>query len=273
MADHGEEVFSVRNSLVSPTFTSQSETATGNTRIQLTGRLKVDVDGKHVTPALRGRQGRVLLAYLILNRDRPVSREELTEAAWPHALPSDPAAALRTQLSHLRKALGSEALAGRAALELRLPDDAWVDVEAAHRALETATAASAKGDWSDAWMHSQVTLNIAGRPFLAGFDAPWTDQVREELAELNLRALEVFSRSGTALGGSELATAERAARTLIREAPIRESGYVLLMEALAAEGNTAEALAVYDALRRLLRDRLGTAPGANAQALHQRLLA
>lgn len=265
-------MFSVRYSLVSSTFTPQSETATGSIRIQLTGRLKVDVHGKHVTPALRGRQGRVLLAYLTLNRDRPVSREELTEAVWPHDLPTNPAAALRTQLSHLRRALGPDALVGRAAIELRLPASTWVDVEAAQRALETATAASAQGDWSDTWMHSQVTLNIVGRPFLAGFDAPWTDQIREELAELNLRGLEVFSRAGTALGSTELPTAKRAARTLIREAPIRESGYILLMEALAAEGNTAEALTVYDTLRQLLRERLGTAPGANAQALHRQLL-
>ena len=54
--------------------------------------------------------------------------------------------------------------------------------------------------------------------------------------------------------------------------PFREAGYGLLMEALAAQGNTAEALQVYDALRCRLRDELGTAPSAELQALHQRLL-
>jgi DNA-binding SARP family transcriptional activator len=270
--DHGGEVFPVRKSLASPTFTSPSELAITGTRIQLTGRLKVDVDGKHVTPALRGRQGRVLLAYLILNRNRPVSREELIEAIWPNDIPSDSGAALRTQLSHLRKALGPEALVGRAAIELRLAGNTWVDVEAALRALEVAGTASSAGDWSDAWTHAQITLNIAGRPFLAGFDAPWVDLIREDLAELKLRALEVFSRAAIGLGGSELPSAERGARTLIREAPLRESGYILLMETLAAEGNIAEALAAYDTLRQLLQERLGAAPGANAQALHRRLL-
>lgn len=271
-ADHGEEVFPVRRDLVSPAFTSVSETATTGTRIQLTGRLKVDIDGRHVTPALRGRQGRILLAYLILNRSRPVSREEMTDAIWPHDQPADPAAALRTQLSHLRSALGRDALVGRATIELRLPDGTWVDVEAAHRALEVATTAIAHEDWSDAWLHAQIPLNIAGRPFLAGFDAPWADEVRDELADLNLRALELVSRAGVGLGGSELPAAERAARSLIREAPLRESGYTCLMEALRAQGHTAEALEVYDALRRLLQERLGAAPGATAQALHRRLL-
>jgi DNA-binding SARP family transcriptional activator len=271
-ADHDGEVFPVRRNVVSPPLTSLPETATGGTRIQLTGRLRVDIDGRHVTPALRGRQGRILLAYLILNRNRPVSREELIDAIWPRDYPADPSAALRTQLSHLRSALGRDALVGRAAIELRLAENAWIDVEAAHRALEVATTAAAHQDWSDTWIHSQIALNIAGRPFLPGFDAPWADEVRHDLFDLNLRALELVSRAGVGLGGSELPAAERGARTLIREAPLRESGYICLMEALRAQGHAAEALEVYDTLRRLLQERLGAVPGASAQALHRRLL-
>jgi DNA-binding SARP family transcriptional activator len=44
------------------------------------------------------------------------------------------------------------------------------------------------------------------------------------------------------------------------------------METLAARGNVAEALVVYDRLRRLLRDELGIAPGRAVQELHKRLL-
>ena len=59
----------------------------------------------------------------------------------------------------------------------------------------------------------------------------------------------------------------------MREAPLREAGHRLLMEALAARGEVAEALAAYEALRVLLRDELGMAPGEAARALHERLLA
>jgi DNA-binding SARP family transcriptional activator len=55
-------------------------------------------------------------------------------------------------------------------------------------------------------------------------------------------------------------------------APYRESGHRLLMETLAARGNTAEALLVYEELRRRLRDELGAAPSAQTQALHRQLL-
>ena len=75
------------------------------------------------------------------------------------------------------------------------------------------------------------------------------------------------------IGGGELDTAERAARALVREQPFRETGWRLLMRVLDARGNRAEALKVYDELRGLLRDELGTAPSSATQALHGELLA
>ena len=157
-------------------------------------------------------------------------------------------------------------------VELSLPQNAWVDIEAAERSITAAQDAIRAGDWKDAWAHGHIALNISGRPFLAGFEAPWVDEVRGELEELQLRARETIAQAGIGLGGSELAGAERSARALIRSAPFRESGYLHLMRALVAAGNTAEALRTFDELRRLLAEELGSAPGAETQALHRRLL-
>lgn len=242
------------------------------THIQLCGRLRVDFKGRHVTPNLRGRQGRILLAYLVINRRRAVSREELIRAIWPDSHPADPSAALRTQLSRLRSALGSGLLAGRETIEVRLPENTWIDVEAAERAIRVADAALRAGAWGEAWTQAHVTLNIARRPFLAGFEAPWVEEMRRDLRELELRALEAIVKAGIGLGGTELAGAERSAKALIRGAPFRESGYLGLMQSLVAAGNTAEALRTYDELRKLLASELGTAPDAEIQSLHRRLL-
>lgn len=168
--------------------------------------------------------------------------------------------------------MGSAALAGRDTVELQLPDTTWVDIEAAENAIQAAEAALAASSWKDAWAHGNVALNISSRPFLAGFEAPWVEEVRRELDELQSRARESIARAGIGLGGSELAGAERSARELVRTTPFRESGYVLLMRALVASGNTAEALRAYERLRHVLREELGTAPGAEIQALHRRLL-
>ena len=168
--------------------------------------------------------------------------------------------------------MGTAYLTGREMVELNLPENAWVDIEAAERSITAAQEAIRAGDWKDSWAHGHIALNISGRPFLAGFDAPWVDEVRGELEELQLRARETIAQAGIGLGGSELAGAERSARAMIRSAPFRESGYLHLMRALVAAGNTAEALRTFDELRRLLAQELGSAPGAETQALHRRLL-
>src|ERR671930_21301 len=63
------------------------------------------------------------------------------------------------------------------------------------------------------------------RPFIAGDDAPWIEDRRGELEGTYLRALELAAHASLRLGGGELNTAERSARTLVRHAPFRESGY------------------------------------------------
>ena len=221
---------------------------------------------------LRGKQVPLLLAYLLLNRTRHVGREELIGALWPDHAPISQDAALRTLLSRLRSTLGADALVGRDELILDLPQPVWIDLEAAATEVERAQQALAAGDARTSWALAQVPLNIAGRGLLPGAQAVWLDWRRRELEDVRLQALEVVGRSGLIMGGTQLASAARAARTLIESEPYRESGYVLLMEALEAEGNVAEALRVFDGLRTLLRDELGTSPSPDMMAVHERLL-
>ena len=87
-----------------------------------------------------------------------------------------------------------------------------------------------------------------------------------------VRAHECVAASGLELGATEFDSVKRSGRALIELTPYRESGYRFLMEALRREGNSAEALSVYDRLRLLLRDDLGAAPSAQTQELHRNLL-
>jgi DNA-binding SARP family transcriptional activator len=240
-------------------------------RIQICGRVVVQIDGRRVEHGLPGRQGPMLLVYLAANRDRPLSRDELVEALWPGELPPRPESALSVLLSKLRGSLGAASIEGRSHLRLSMPE-AWVDLEAAVLGIHRAESAVALGDWAGAAGPARVALHTANRGILAGFEAPWIDELRRRLDDIRLRALACVGVAGLRIGGTELPAAERSGRALVRFAPFREAGYGLLMEALAAQGNTAEALQTYDALRRSLRDELGVAPGADLQALHRRLL-
>ena len=64
-----------------------------------------------------------------------------------------------------------------------------------------------------------------------------------------------------------------AGQQLTRLAPLRESGYRYLMQALAAQDNLAEALSVYGQLSDCLRDQLGVSPSPATRQLYQQLLA
>jgi SARP family transcriptional regulator, regulator of embCAB operon len=236
------------------------------TRIQLCGRLVARIAGRRIEDALPGRQGRLAFAYLAANRRRTVTRDELEAALWNGSGGSD---RLSPLLSKLRQVAPLE---GRGDVRLALGSDAWIDVEAAAEGLHRAESAVAQGDFYVAWGPARVAQHVATRVFLAGEDAPWIDEQRRRLEEILVRSLELVGRACVAIGGGELDTAERAARRLIEGAPYRESGYRLLMETLAARGNAAEALLVYDGLRRRLRDDLGAAPSSSTQALHRRLL-
>lgn len=244
-----------------------------DTRIELCGQLTVRLEGRRVEADLPGRQGRTLFAFLALNRARTVPRPELLQAVWPEAVPDAVDAGLSALLSKLRRAVGAERLEGRTALRLHLPADAWVDVEAASEALHRAESAVARGDWTAAWGPARVVQHVTARPFLAGEEAPWVVDRRRRLEEMHVRALELAAEACLGIGGAELDTAERAARSLVEQVPFRESGHRYLMRVLAARENPAEALRVYESLRVLLREELGVAPAAATQDLHRELLA
>lgn len=242
-------------------------------RIQLCGALVARIEGHDLAPALPAAQGRLLFAYLVVNRTRPSSREELADFLWGDEPPAAPAQAVRVLLSKLRTAVGPDRIADAAGPRLRLPSDVWIDLEAASTAIHEAESAVRRGEFERAWYASHIALNVARRRFLAGHEHPWIEERRIGLEGIRVRAYETLAAAGLELGGPELDTAERAARALTDASPFHETGWVLLMRTLAAKGNAAEALFAYERLRCLLRDELGTAPGAELQRLHATLLA
>lgn len=244
----------------------------GGDRIQLCGEFAVLLEGRQRARELRGLQARALLAFLVFERDRSVDRFDAIEALWGERPPVASAEALRALLSNLRRALGSERLVGRDELRLRLPDEIWVDVEVAARAIHDAESAVSLQQWQRAWIAAHVAMNIAGRPLLPRWSSSWIEVRRVDLEQTRMRALEALAASGVGLAGPELSTAKRAAQTLIEADPYRESGHRFMMQGLALEGNTAQALLVFERLRARLRDELGIAPSAETLRLHSDLV-
>jgi len=240
--------------------------------VQVCGRLVVQLGGRRVEGLLPGRKGRVLFAYLIVNRTRDSTADQLIEALWPAEAPPGAEATLRALVSKVRRAVGSEALGRGGRYRLDLPAGCRVDLEAAADAVHRAESAVQAGQWRRAWGPAQVALFTARRGFLPDEEAPWIQEQRRSLNEVELRALECYAAASLGVGGVELPAAERTARRLVELEPFRESGYRILMRALSEGGNVAAALRTYDRLSGLLRDELGVSPSPPTQELHAELL-
>lgn len=242
----------------------------GHVTIMVCGRLSVEVDGRPCTEVLPGRQGRLLLIYLALHRHRPVSRDELADAIWGDHPPHATAGSLNALVSKLRRAVGAGVIEGAGSLQLA--GGVCVDVDDARRALEEGCARLARGDCEGARERAAGAAELGARGLVPGHEAEWLEDQRRELEEVRLQALECVGEAALGLGGQALADARRSAARLISASPYRESGYLLKMRALSAQGNVAEAVRVYHDLRRKLDEELGILPGARVQELVERLL-
>ena len=240
--------------------------------IQICGTVVVSLGGRRVEHLLPGRKGRVLFTFLVLHRDRGVTGDELVTALWNDDAPEQAEATLRTLISKVRRAIGTDALGRGGRYRLSLPQGVRVDLELARDAIHRAESASAASDPHHAWAPAQVALLTARRGFLPGEEAPWIEEVRRSLRDIENRALECYALACLGAGTTELAIAAQSARRLVEREPFHESGYRILIEALVAQGNVADALLAYEDLARTLREELGVDPSPETKALHGSLL-
>jgi DNA-binding SARP family transcriptional activator len=243
-------------------------------RVYVTGNVAVE-DGELLVPEKRfpGRQGRLAFAVLAWGRERAISIDELADIVWDGEPPNAWQTALRALVSKLRTTLGGSASIEHAfgCYQLRLPVDAWVDVEACDAAIHEAETAFRDGEFDLAMGSALVANAIARRPFLAGDVSTWSDRRREHLRQMRVRALEVRGR--VALGCGDPADAATDAQIVLDLDPYRESACALLMQAHVAAGNPGHALAAYDQLRTRLAEDLGTLPSASTEAVFLEVLA
>ena len=244
-------------------------------KVFLTGRVAAEANGRVLDEArFPGRQGRLLFAYLVAARSRPVPRDELADAIWGESPPASWEKALTVIASKLRGLVAEDGVTLTNAFgcyRLDLPEGTWVDLFAAASGAQDAEEALAAGELDQARAAAESAEALARRPFLSGEDGTWVEQKRRDLADIRERALSVLAdaclRSGA---GPEAA---KWAEELIALSPFREAGYRRLMEAHVVAGNRAEALQVYERCRLLLAEELGAYPSPETDSIYRQLLA
>jgi DNA-binding SARP family transcriptional activator len=217
--------------------------------VRLLGGLDLRLDGRQLPP-LSSARAESLLAYLLLHRDAPQSRQRIAFLLWPDSSEGQARTNLRHLLHKLRRALpDAERFLDLTPRTLQWRSDApcRLDVAEFERAV-------AKEAWAEA-------LDAYGGELLAGAYDDWLLEERERLSELYVRALERLARA-------DVAYAER----LVRADPLREESYRLLMGLYDAAGDRARALRVYHACAAALERELGVEPSAATRAVYEALL-
>ncbi|NIQ57805.1 MAG: alpha/beta fold hydrolase, partial [Gammaproteobacteria bacterium] len=189
------------------------------------------------------------------------SADRLIEILWGNDVPRDPAAALQTQVSRLRRFLreagaGEEPIIGEPYGYRLAPGNADVDAArvealiAGAREAPSPEEALARLDEAAGLFRGGAYEEFAGHPAFDGEMA--------RLGELRTVALERRVEILLALGRTREATV--ACEPLVREDPLRERPCALLMEALYRSGRQREALDAFQRHRRALSEELGLDP-------------
>jgi len=239
--------------------------------VGILGPLEVGVGGAAVE--VGGVRLRALLIRLALDVGRLVTVDALAEALWGgDTAPADPANALQSLVSRLRRALPRpEALCSSpGGYRLDLPPDA-VDALRFERLARDGQRALRAGDAVAAVRMLDETLRLWRGPALLDVrDAPYALAPAARLEELRLAAEEDRIEALLATGGHGDLVAELEQLTAAH--PLRERRRGLLMRALYEAGRPAEALAAYEQFRRLIADELGVDPSPRLRDIHLTLL-
>jgi DNA-binding SARP family transcriptional activator len=236
---------------------------------RILGPLEVSDEGRQVS--LGGGKRRALLAVLLLHPNEVVSADRLIDELWGEDSPERAAAALRVNVSRLRKALAQDVLATRSPGYVIRVEPEELDLHRFERLVDEGRSLLARDLPADASERLRDALSLWRGPALADFAyESFAQTAIARLEEIRLAAVELRIDADLALGRHDELVGELEA--LVAEHPLRERLRGDLMTALYRSGRQAEALDAYKDARRALVDELGIEPGTALQEQERAIL-
>jgi DNA-binding SARP family transcriptional activator len=244
----------------------------GVTWFGVLGPLEVTAGGSPV-PVI-GRRQRELLAVLLLRANQPVSVDLLVDMIWPDRPPASAHRQVQNGVGRLRRTLTTggvrpDVIETRpGGYLLRIGADG---LDALAFATHVAMGKQAAADrLADAVVSLRAALALWRGPPLADIDDHLVAREAHLLDEQRVAVLEDCVELELRLGRHDEVVNELT--SLVREHPLRERLWALLMVALYRTGRKAEALAAYRLARSKFVTELGLEPGLELQALEQAIL-
>ncbi|HET9494339.1 MAG TPA: tetratricopeptide repeat protein, partial [Chloroflexia bacterium] len=259
------------------------------------GPFQLTRDGVSVT-GFESDKMRALLAYLLVERDRPHRRDALAALLWPDQTDGEARHSLRQTLYVLRRILSSAGadrdprepdendlgplLVTRQTVQVNPASDAWCDVAVFTRLLADCQAHQHRSGHPDhcaecnGRFHQAATLYRGD--FLQGFLVTdtgafeeWLLLERETHHRQMMRALERLADYYEEVGEHEQSL--HFALWQLKLEPWREEAHRQAMRLLSRTGQRSAALAQYEACRRTLAAELGLEPARETTALYERI--
>jgi DNA-binding SARP family transcriptional activator len=243
----------------------------------LLGPLQMSVDGSLVT-CLGTPKQRIVLAMLLMNRNRPVGMNELISAVWEHRRrPANTARAnIHLYVSNLRSLLADAGLDKLTVLatvapgyQLRVADSAC-DLGRFEQHTKAGAEAAAAGRFHEASDLLTVALAQWRGPVLDGLNhLQFVEEFAHQLARQKVQAYAARARAKIAIGGDNSVIDELEA--LIDDDPYNEPLWELLITAYYVAGHQNGALRACRKAKTAL-DEIGLDPNPRLRELETRIL-
>ena len=246
---------------------------TARFRLHLLGSIELTIDGAPAS-GIKSDKTRALLAYLLVEADRPHRRESLAALLWPESSETAALTSLRSALANLRK-VSQDCQIGPPyflidgnSLQFNRSSDHSSDVE----------EFCAVNPASDPAERLAEAVEVYRGNFLEGFTVPdsaafeeWAlikrEQLRLKMLDMLLRLASHYEQSG------DFDRAISYARRIVEIEPWQEDGHRQLMRLLAYSGRRSSALVQFVTCQRTLEKELGVQPERETIALYEDICA
>jgi predicted ATPase/DNA-binding SARP family transcriptional activator len=229
------------------------------------GPLEV-IDGDGFRP-IPGARERAVLAALIVGAGDVVSTDRLIDAVWGDRPPPSAQKVLQNIVLRLRKVLGAPAIGTRPGGYVLAASGDSIDLCRFDRLVREGRAQAASGEWEEAAAALAAATALWRGPPLADLDQ-WPPGQREaaRLQEYHRCVEEERAKAELSCGRHRELVA--LLEMMVREEPLRERRWTLLMSALYRSGRQADALRAFQRARAALAD-IGVEPGPELTELER----
>ena len=225
-------------------------------------------------PVRLGRQGEMLLAYLMLHRQSAHRREFLADLLWPDA--DETGARLSTLLWRVNARLAPPAddppllAAANGTLTISEACPVWLDVTAFEAAVRDACGEPPETAPRERAAALESALDLYRGELLPRCAADWVLLERRRLEMLFCTGLKWLLDHHRAAG--RVYASIEAGERLLRQDPLREDVHCEMIRLFNQAGHRQSAIRQYRWCRELLASELGVEPMARTEALFREVL-